>query len=59
VQDEEVSFDVFEAMKHLIVQRDCFRIEALDELYLENHRQIFVNDSLIKAVLNDNENLED
>jgi len=59
VQDEEVSFDVFEAMKHLIDQNDCFRMDALDELYLENQREIFIDDSLMKAVLNDNENCED
>ncbi|XP_068480948.1 uncharacterized protein [Phaseolus vulgaris] len=59
VQDEEVSFDVFEAMKHPIDHNDCFRMDALDELYLENHREIFIDDSLMKAVLNDNENCED
>jgi len=51
VQDEEVSFDVFEAMKHPIDQKNCFRMDALDELYLENHREIFIDDSLMKAVL--------
>jgi len=45
VEDEEVSFDVFEAMKHLIYQKDCFRMDALGELYLENHKEIFIDDS--------------
>jgi len=34
-------------------------MDALNELYLENHREIFIDDSLMKAVLNDNENCED
>ena len=59
MQDEEVSFDVFEAMKHSIDHNDCFRMDALDELYLENQREIFIDDSLMKAVLNDNENCKD
>jgi len=59
VHDEEVNFGVFEAMKHLIDQNDCFRMDALNDLYLENHREIFIDDSLMKVVLNDNENCED
>jgi len=31
-QDEEVSFDVFEAMKHPVDQKDCFSMDVLDEL---------------------------
>jgi len=34
-------------------------MDALDELYLENHRKIFIDDSLMKTVLNDNENCEE
>ena len=58
VQDEEVSFDVFEAMKHSIDQRDCFIMDVLDELYLDNQRQIFANDSLMKTVSNSHGDLE-
>jgi len=58
VQDEEVSFDVFEAMKHMIDQIDCFRMDTLDELYLENQMQIYVDDSLMKAIINNNKDLE-
>jgi len=38
VQDEEVSFNVFEARKHPSNQKDCFRVDVLDELYWENKR---------------------
>jgi len=59
VQDEEVSFGVFEAMKHPIDHNDCFRMDALNDLYLENHKEIFIDDLLMKVVLNDNENCEE
>ena len=35
VQDEKVSFDVLEAMKHPIDQRDCFKMDALHDKYLQ------------------------
>ena len=59
MQNEEVSFDVLEAMKHSIDQRDCFRMDALDELYLENQRQIYADDLLMKEVINNNVDLEE
>jgi len=34
-QDEEVSFDVFEAMKHPSGANECFRLDVLDEVYSE------------------------
>ena len=33
VQDDEVNFNIFEAMKHLIDKKDCFRMVILDSLY--------------------------
>nr|KYP51187.1 hypothetical protein KK1_026996 [Cajanus cajan] len=35
VQDEEESFNVFEEIKFLKANKDCFRIDVLDDLYLE------------------------
>ena len=57
MQDEEVGFDVFEAMKHPLYQKYCFRMDTLDELYLKIQRQIFAGDSLMKAVLINNDDL--
>ena len=31
-QDEEVSFDVIEAMKHPSGAKECFRVDVLDEV---------------------------
>jgi len=45
-------------MKHPIDQRDCFGMDVLDELYLENQRQISEDEYLMKAILNNNEDLE-
>jgi len=45
-------------MKHLIDQKYYFRMDSLDELYLENQRQIFADDYLMKVVLNNSEDLE-
>jgi len=33
VENEEVSFNVFEAMKHPNDKRDCFRLDVIDEEY--------------------------
>jgi len=34
-------------------------MDALDELYLENQRQISANNLLMKTILNNNDDLED
>jgi len=34
-QDEEVRFDVFEAMKHSSGAKEYFRVDVLDEIYAE------------------------
>jgi len=56
VQDEEVSFNVFEAMKHPGDQKDCLRVGVLDELDWENQRKLSDAKPLIKAIIN---NIED
>nr|KYP53525.1 hypothetical protein KK1_024417 [Cajanus cajan] len=47
VQDEEVNFNVFEAMKF---PKDCFRIDVLDDVYLETQRN-FKNLSPLEKAL--------
>jgi len=39
-QDEEVSFDVFEAMKHPSGEKECFRVDVLDEVCAEQQKRI-------------------
>jgi len=52
VQDEEVSFDVFEAMKHSSGAKECFRMDALDEVHNEQKERICASEPLMKALTN-------
>jgi hypothetical protein len=64
VQDEEVTFNLFEAMKHPTDKHDSFRIDASEEEVVEVVNQIHISNplerSLIGAynVLTDNEERE-
>ena len=40
MQDDEVQFNVFEAMKHLKDKRECFRVDVLDEVISDSKRFI-------------------
>jgi len=46
VHDEEIIFNVFEAMKHPHDQKDCFRMDVLDEVFLEIKEKVIVIDPL-------------
>jgi len=59
VQDKEVSFDVFEAMKHSSRAKECFRMDALDEVYNEQKERICIIDPLMKALTNNIDETED
>nr|KYP38160.1 hypothetical protein KK1_040614 [Cajanus cajan] len=50
VQDEEVNFNVFEAMKFPKGNKDCFRIDVLDDVYLETQSN-FKNSSPLEKAL--------
>nr|KYP34652.1 hypothetical protein KK1_044375 [Cajanus cajan] len=58
VQDEEVSFNVFEAMKCPKGNKDCFRIDVLDDVYLETQNDFKSSSPLEKALLLSNEELD-
>lgn len=64
VQDEEVNFDVFEAMQHPSDKGQCFKIDGLDEICLEARKQLHSSNPLEKALihafeeLNENEEKE-
>ena len=49
-QDEEVSFDVFEAMKHPSGAKECFRMDVLDEVCVEQVKRIHAFDPLMKIL---------
>ncbi|XP_020204611.1 uncharacterized protein LOC109789952 [Cajanus cajan] len=50
VQDEEVNFNVFEAMKFPKGNKNCFRIDVLDDVYLETQNN-FKNSSPLEKAL--------
>lgn len=52
VQDEEVCFNIFEAMKHSKDKRDYFLIDTTDEAIMEVKRKGHVFTSLEKALTN-------
>jgi len=49
-QDEEVSFDVFEAIKHQSGAKECFRMDVLDEVCAEQEKRIHAFDPLMKIL---------
>jgi len=49
-QDEEVSFDVFEAIKHPSGAKECFRVDVLDEVCAEQEKRIHAFDPLMKIL---------
>ena len=52
-QDEEVSFDVFEDMKHPSDAKECFRVDILDEVCVEQEKRIHAFDPLMKILVID------
>jgi len=58
VQDEEVSFDIFEAMKHPSGAKECFKMDVLDEICDEQKKRICASEPLMKALTNSIEEIE-
>ncbi|XP_058775809.1 uncharacterized protein LOC131650086 [Vicia villosa] len=52
VQDEELCFNFFEAMKHSNDKNDCFRVDATYEAVMEVKKQIHVSTPLENALAN-------
>ncbi|XP_028215057.1 uncharacterized protein LOC114397142 [Glycine soja] len=50
VQDDEVQFNVFEAMKHPKDKGECFRVDVLDEAISDSRKFIKRKDGLEKAL---------
>ncbi|KAL2317377.1 hypothetical protein Fmac_031253 [Flemingia macrophylla] len=51
VQDEEVVFNVFEAMKFPKGSKDCFRVDVMDEIYLEAQRSLSPTSPMEKTLI--------
>jgi len=50
VENEEVSFNVFEAMKHPNDKRDCFRLDVIDEEYSRVQRSLGSSETLLQVI---------
>jgi len=50
VENEEVSFNVFEAMKHPNDKKDCFRLDVLDEEYSRVQKGLGSSDTLLQVI---------
>jgi len=51
VQDEEVSFNVFEAMKYSNYQTECFRVDVIDDICFETQKKCLTVESLMKVIM--------
>jgi len=51
-QDEEVSFDVFEAGKNPNNAKECFRVDVLDKVCTEQQERVHASEPLMKAFTN-------
>ncbi|XP_058762162.1 uncharacterized protein LOC131635553 [Vicia villosa] len=51
VQDEEVTFNLFEAMKHPKDKRDTFRVDATDEEIKEVANQVHISNPLERSLI--------
>jgi len=40
VQDDEVNFNVFEAMQHPKDKQQCFRMDVINEIFLSSRKQL-------------------
>ena len=59
VQDEEVNFNVFEAMSHPKDIGGCFRVDMLDEVLMSSKKDLHASSPLEKALIDAFETLND
>jgi hypothetical protein len=52
VQDNELKFNVFEALQHPKDNQQCFMMDVIDELCLMELKQLSKENSLEKALIN-------
>jgi len=59
VQDDEVNFNVFEAMQHPKDKKQCFRMDVIDEIFLSSRKQLTKASPLEKALIGACDDLEE
>ncbi|XP_014490641.1 uncharacterized protein LOC106753353 [Vigna radiata var. radiata] len=59
VQDEEVNFNVFEAMSHPSDEGECFKVDVLDEVCTRVGREIHISSPLMKTLIDARESLNE
>jgi len=59
VQDEEVSFNVFEAMKYSNDQKECFRVNVIDDICFETQKKCLTIEPLMKVVMGSIEDINE
>jgi len=59
VQDDEVNFNVFEAMQHPKDKQQCFRMDVIDEFFLSSRKQLAKASPLEKALIGACDDLEE
>ncbi|KAL2335443.1 hypothetical protein Fmac_016656 [Flemingia macrophylla] len=59
VQDEEFIFNVFEAMKFPKGNKECFKVDMIDEIYLEAQRSLVLTSPMEKALVHAIENSDE
>ena len=59
VAEEELVFNVFEALKHPSDKKDCFRMDIIDEVSEVGNQQLYNKDVLEKALIEEYEALHD
>nr|KYP44895.1 hypothetical protein KK1_033575 [Cajanus cajan] len=59
VQDDEVNFNVFEAMKYPCEQDECMRVDVIDDLIHSTRKQLHISSPLEKALMDALEDLNE
>ena len=59
VQDEEVSFNVFEAMKYSNDQKECFRVDVIDDICFETQKNCLTVEPLMEVIMDSIEDIEE
>ncbi|XP_027903598.1 uncharacterized protein LOC114163487 [Vigna unguiculata] len=59
VQDDEVNFNVFEAMQDPKDKQQCFKMDVIDEIFLSSRKQLTKASPLEKALIGACDDLED
>jgi len=59
VQDEDVSFNAFEAMKYSNDQKECFRVDVIDDICFETQKKCLTVEPLMKVIMGSIEDINE